>query len=362
MEDEELEKKLEELKEEYSNTKYNKATDKHLGLLRAKIAKINRALKSRKRKHGVGFSVKKSGDATVALVGFPNSGKSSLLKALTGVDSKIANYAFTTVNLIPGMLEYKGAKIQIFDIPGLIEGAHEGKGEGSKVASAIRVADLLLIILDATDYAKLDTLIKELYLLGIRIGSPKLKIEEEASGGIMIVSNGHAVPDEKEIKEVLEGFGIYNANIVFLENSTLGDIIEAASGSIYIDAIIVLNKVDLLSDYNSIARIIEEKNKIKVVPISALNEFNLEKLKEEIFLSLKLIRVYLKPKSSEDKGELMILKEGSTVLDAARKIHSEVANTMKFAYITGPSAKFRNQRVGKGHILKDGDFITIVEK
>jgi ribosome-interacting GTPase 1 len=358
MEEEELQRRLQELKEEYSKTKYNKATDKHLGILRAKIAKISKALKSKKKKHGIGFNVKKSGDGTVALVGFPNSGKSSIIKILTGVDSKVANYSFTTVDLIPGMLEYKGAKIQIFDIPGLIEGAHEGKGEGYKIASAIRVADLLLIVIDSTNYSQIYTLLNELNLLGIKIGSPKLKIEELPKGGITIVTNGYNVPDEKEIKEILSGFGIYNANIVFYSNSTAGDIIDAASGNIYIEAIIALNKVDLVKDFNQITKELSERTGIKVIPISALEGYNIEALKEAIFSGLRLMRIYLKPKLKGDKLELIIARKGSKVEDIARKIHSEFAESIKGAYITGPSAKFKNQMVGKEHVLMDGDVVT----
>jgi len=359
MENSELERKLQELKEEYANTKYNKATDKHLGILRAKIAKISKALRSKKKKHGVGFSVKKSGDATVALVGFPNSGKSSLLKVLTGVDSKIAGYAFTTTDLIPGMLEYKGAKIQIFDIPGLIEGAHEGKGEGYKIASAIRVADLLLIVVDASDYRQVYSLLEELAKLSIRIGEQKLRLEEEERGGITIVSNGHNVPGEREVKEVLNGFGIYNATVVFYADSSIGELIDAASGGIYINAIIALNKVDLVSDYNAILKELEENTKLKVVPTSALNHYNIEELEETLFSALKLIRVYLKPKLNAEKSELTIMRSGATVGDVAMRIHSGLAKEMKYAYITGPSAKFKNQKVGKEHILMDGDIVTL---
>ncbi|MGB9732579.1 MAG: GTPase [Candidatus Micrarchaeales archaeon] len=358
MEKEELQRRLEELKEEYSKTKYNKATDKHLGILRAKIAKINRALKSKGKRHGKGFNIKKSGDATVALVGFPNSGKSSLLKALTGVDSKVANYSFTTVDLIPGMLEYKGAKIQIFDIPGLIEGAHEGKGGGYKVASAIKVADLLLIVVDATDYKQVYSLLNELSMLGIKIGEPKVKIEELPKGGISIASEGHNAPEEKEVKEILEGFGIYNANVIFYANSSASDVVDAAAGGAYMHALIALNKIDIAEDYSQIAEEIEEKTGIKVIPVSALNIYNIEELKEGIFSSLRLMRIYLKPKLSSEKSEPMIVKEGSKVGDVAKKIHFEFAEKARYAYITGPSAKFKNQIVGKEHVLMDGDTIT----
>ena len=122
-------KKIEELQEQYSKTKYNKATNKYLGILRAKIGDIRKAMASQSRRVGTGYSVRKSGNATIVLVGFPNAGKSSLLHALTGVQSKVADYEFTTLEVIPGMLEYSGAKLQILDLPGLIQGAHIGREE-----------------------------------------------------------------------------------------------------------------------------------------------------------------------------------------------------------------------------------------
>ena len=115
-----LQKELEELQKEYAKTKDNKATNKYVGLLRAKMARVRRALAERKSKKGTGFGVKKSGDATVVLVGFPNAGKSSLINRITDANSKVAGYAFTTLGTIPGMLEYNGASIQVLDVPGLI--------------------------------------------------------------------------------------------------------------------------------------------------------------------------------------------------------------------------------------------------
>lgn len=81
----------------------------------------------------------KSGDARVALVGFPSVGKSTFLSKITKTKSEAAAYSFTTLTAIPGVLEYGGAEIQILDLPGIIEGASEGKGRGRQVISAAKV-------------------------------------------------------------------------------------------------------------------------------------------------------------------------------------------------------------------------------
>jgi ribosome-interacting GTPase 1 len=91
---------------------------------------------------GTGFDVSKSGDARVALVGFPSVGKSTFLSKITKTRSEAAAYSFTTLTAIPGVLEYGGAEIQILDLPGIIEGAAEGKGRGRQVISAAKVRPL----------------------------------------------------------------------------------------------------------------------------------------------------------------------------------------------------------------------------
>src|SRR5512136_3466312 len=159
------------IEEEISSTPYNKATSKHIGRLKAKLAKVKdeavqRALKA--GGGGEGYSVKKSGDATVVLVGFPSTGKSTLLNTLTGTKSEVAAYAFTTVTVVPGAMEYKGAKIQILDIPGLIAGAAMGKGRGKEVIGVVRSADMIVILVDVFNSSHVDVLMRELYDAGIR--------------------------------------------------------------------------------------------------------------------------------------------------------------------------------------------------
>lgn len=83
----------------------------------------------------------------MALVGFPSVGKSTFLSKITKTKSETASYAFTTLTAIPGVLEYGGAEIQILDLPGIIEGAAEGKGRGRQVISAAKVGCLSILCL-----------------------------------------------------------------------------------------------------------------------------------------------------------------------------------------------------------------------
>lgn len=129
------------------------ATEYHLGTLKARLAKLRQELvdasSSGKGGAGDGFDVMKSGDARVSLVGFPSVGKSTLLGRVTETASIAAAYEFTTLTCIPGNIEYKGARIQLLDLPGIIEGAAQGKGRGKQVIAVARTSDMILMLLDA---------------------------------------------------------------------------------------------------------------------------------------------------------------------------------------------------------------------
>ncbi len=361
-----LQQKLEELQKDYSKTKYNKATNKYLGALRAKIAKIKKSMAEKKGRGGTGFSVKKTGDATVVLVGFPNAGKSSLLTAITNAESRVAAYAFTTLEAIPGTLIYNGAKIQIVDLPGLVEGAHEGKGGGAKIASVIRTADLLLFIVDINTPDLLHKLVEELNELDIRPNreKPRIRIERRTTGGITIDSNKHNIPEKRNLVEVLNDFSIYNGNIIFYEDADLNDVVDVLSeGVAYIRGVVALNKVDTVEPAYA-TRMSQEIGRItgmKVVNISVLQNIRLDELKETLFRALELNRVYLKPRDGmADRENPMILRSGSTIMDVARHVHSKTARDVRYAYVTGRSAKFAGQKVGTEHVIMDEDEVTLI--
>ena len=160
----EYNEQIKELEDEISNTKYNKATQHHVGMVKAKIAKLREKQEKRasSKTAGSGFAVKKSGDASIVLIGFPSVGKSTLLNALTNANSKTAAYAFTTLTVVPGLMEYNHAKIQILDVPGIVEGAAKGIGRGREVLSMVQNSDLIIIILDQNGKKQLPALLKEL--------------------------------------------------------------------------------------------------------------------------------------------------------------------------------------------------------
>ncbi|MFQ6013684.1 MAG: GTPase, partial [Thermoplasmata archaeon] len=142
------EERIREIEEEIRRTPYNKATQKHLGRLRARLARL-KAATARPRGGGKGAErVRKVGDATVALAGYPSVGKSTLLNVITEATSRVGDYDFTTLRAVPGMLSHRGAGIQVLDLPGLTEGAARGRGRGPEVLSQARIADLLLLMVD----------------------------------------------------------------------------------------------------------------------------------------------------------------------------------------------------------------------
>lgn len=129
-----------------ARTQRNKNTMGHLGILKARLAKLRRELITPKGgggPAGEGFDVAKTGDARIGFVGFPSVGKSTLLSNLAGVYSEVAAYEFTTLTTVPGVIRYKGARIQLLDLPGIIEGAKDGKGRGRQVIAVARTCSLI---------------------------------------------------------------------------------------------------------------------------------------------------------------------------------------------------------------------------
>jgi len=244
---------IKRIEKEIRDTPYHKGTEHHIGRLRAKLAKLKDSLleaSSKKSGGGGGYAVKHQGDATVVLVGPPSVGKSTLLNKLTNAKSKVAPYAFTTVTVIPGMMEYKNAKIQVLDVPGLIKGAEEGKGRGREVLSVVRGCDLLLIMTDFDDLEALERIENTLEKNGVRINKtpPDIRIDKKVKGGLIVHTNIKLDFGKETIKEIAIQFGYRNAEITIKEKVTLDTLIDTFSRSrVYIPALYIVNKLGMSS-------------------------------------------------------------------------------------------------------------------
>jgi len=353
--------KIKELEEQISKTKYNKKTQHAIGLYKAQLAKLKEKQKARSGgKKGEGYAVRKTGDGTVVLLGFPSVGKSTLLNAMTDANSPVGSYAFTTLTVIPGILNYESARIQILDVPGVVYGAAAGTGRGKEVLAVIRNADLVLFLIDVFHPEHYKTLQKEVYDADVRINQipPDVRIVKTPRGGINI---GTTVKlknlDKKTIEDILKEFKINNANIVIRTDINADQLIDAIEGNkVYLPAVVVLNKIDMIGK--------EELEKIKTKPdlyVSAEKNIGIEDLKELIYKKLRIIRIYLKEYNKKaDMEEPLIMWQDSTLKDLCLKLHKDFVDKFKFARIWGSSAKFPGQMIVKlSYELKDKDIVEL---
>jgi len=146
--------------------------------------------------------------ADIGIIGMPNSGKSTLLSSITSAKPKIANYPFTTINPNLGVVTYDNKEVTLADIPGLIEGAHEGIGLGDKFLRHIERCKSLLHLIDITNdnlhenYSKVR---KELF----KYGNKLVKKNE------IIVFNKIDMIDQEEVDKKIESFRKKNNKTIF---------------------------------------------------------------------------------------------------------------------------------------------------
>ncbi len=354
--------RIKELEDELKKTKYNKKTQFHVGLVKAKIAVI----KEKQMRIAAGKSspptVKKTGDATVILIGFPSVGKSTLLNAITKANSKVAAYAFTTLECIPGLMEYKHAKIQILDVPGIVAGASKGTGRGKESLSYAMSADLALIIVDVFYPEHLEVILHEIHDYNLRLNQrkPDVKIERKPYGGIDVGTTVKLTKlDEETIVAILKEFRIMNANVVLREDIDAEQFIDVLEGNKkYIPSVVALNKIDMADEkqIEMIKRILKPD-----VLISAEMKINLDELKEMVFHKLNLMRVFCKEAGKKaDLDVPLIMRTDSTLSDMCEKLHRDFVRKFRYARVWGKSARFQGMPIRKlHHKLMDGDVVEL---
>ena len=242
--------KIKEIEAEIARTQRNKRTEHHIGMLKAHLAKYRAELldgMTKSSAKGDGFEVEKKGDARISMIGFPSVGKSTLLNKITTTASAIGAYEFTTLTCVPGVLEYHGSKIQLLDLPGIIEGASEGKGRGRQVIATARTSDMILMMLDAQNgEVQKRLLTRELENLGIRLNKqrPDIYFKPKTSGGLSFNST---VPltqiDRQTVYEVLHEYKIHDAEVIFRCDASVDEFIDVVDGKrIYLPCLYVNNK------------------------------------------------------------------------------------------------------------------------
>ncbi len=293
------------LEELISTVPKHKGTDKLRADLRRKLAQLREEV-ARRKKSGKGdlYTIEKQGAAQAALAGFANSGKSSILKALTNANPVVADYPVSTVMPLSGMMPFEDIQFQLVDLPPIGNESTDGW-----VSGVLRVADAIILVVDLSEDPdiQLELLLEQLKKW--RIELLKRAVSYEACPSCkpaVIVANKSDFPAAVEGKDKLR--------------------------SMY-------------------------ENVYPIVPVSSVTKEGLEELRRTLFENSMIIRVYSKePGKEPDRATPFVLRAGSTVLDLAEMIHRDFLNNLKYACIWG-SAKFGGQRVQKDYVLHDKDVV-----
>lgn len=361
------------IEEEIAKTQKNKKTEYHIGRLKGQLARLKtemleNAARAAGARGGEGFDVRRSGDVRCALIGFPSVGKSSFLSTVTETKSEAASYEFTTLTCIPGKMMHKGTEIQILDLPGIIEGAAEGKGRGRQVIATARTADLIIIMVDAgRAEAQRGKIEYELESVGIRLNQtfPNVTFKKKLSCSMNAINFTTTVAltkglNESLVKEILKDYKIHNADVVVREDIDVDQFIDVVEGNRrYMPCLYVYNKIDMIP--------MEEVARLAKLPhgvvLSLTWNLNLEEVIDEIWEHLNIIRIYTKKHGSPpDFVKPFVVKRDSTVEHICNRIHKDIASRFKYSLVWGTSAKHQPQRVGISHVLEDEDVLQIMLK
>lgn len=257
---------------------------------------------------------------------------------------------------IPGVLRYKGSKIQVLDLPGIIEGAAHGAGRGKEVIAVARSADAILIVLDAGKEGlnrHREILEKELETVGIRLNQrpPDVTLSKRKTGGgvrfASTVPQTKLGPEpEKVVYQILREYKITSADVLAREEITVDMLVDVISGNReYKPALYFYNKIDTIT--------IEEVDQLARMPhsiVGSVNQrFNIGEpleddfLKQNIWKYLGLTRIYTKRKGT---FRLIVLANGRVGLNYGffSIILQMIANNRIAARLGGASHSVRNSK------------------
>ena len=299
------EEKLAALQEMLAVMPKHKGTDKLQAELRKKISRVKEEKEKTDKKADYNpFKIKKEGAGQIILLGYPNTGKSSLLAELSNAPVEVANYPFTTNKPQAGMIRYEDVQIQVIDTPPLVPEDVPGPMIG-----AIQRAAFPIIMIDAASGKCLDQL----------------------SGTIDFLREKRIVLDE-----VPEGVKAFTPS----------------------ELMIFASKIDIDGAEDNLEVVRELYPDVNIREVSFTENINVDKIPEILFEELGIIRVYSKEPGKKPEPDPFTLAKGSTVLDFARSIHKDLAKNLKKARLWG-SARFPGQPVPRDYVLADEDTVEI---
>ncbi|MFQ6095565.1 MAG: OBG GTPase family GTP-binding protein, partial [Candidatus Bathyarchaeia archaeon] len=364
--------KIEKLREFLSLVPKHKGTEKLRAQVKRRIAVLRREIEEkRRRRAGVGrskFFVEKEGDAQIVILGPTNVGRSSLLSLLTNAKVEISNYPYTTREPTPGMFQYQDLQFQLVETPALMEGSADGGAWGLQTLTAARNADGLMIIVDLSrdPVEQFSLILRELEKARILTRRPRARVQIERKhigAGLKIIVMGSLLDCTLEdVKQLLKSYRIQDATVKIQGEATIDDVEDAIfEGTVYKPAIIIANKADIP---NAAQRIEKLKNflgkEMKILPVSCKARSGLERLGSEILEMLDMIRVYTKEPNERFPSEKpFTIRRGSTILDLARRIHTDFYKQFSYAKVWSKRLRFSPQKVGGAFVLEDGDTVEI---
>ncbi len=364
--------KLRLLEEFLSLVPRHKGTAKLCVQVKKQMANIRKEMEEKKRKkataRGPKVFLEKEGAAQIALVGLTNSGKSSLLSAVTNAKVEVSASPYTTREPVPGILDYQDIQFQIIEAPALMEGSSDGKAWGLQTLGIARNADGIAFLVDLSQnpVKQLSLILQELEKARILVSKPKARIDVERKhmgAGLRIIVTGRLVGCTfKDVEELLRSYRIADAFVKIAGEATLDEVEDAIfESTVYKPAIVVANKIDIEGAEDNL-RLLKAfvGNRLPVVAVSSERSTGLDKLGEGLFRMLNIMRVYTKePNEKERSGKPFILKKESTVYDLAKNIHSDFREDFNFAKVWSDRLVFSPQKVGATFLLHDGDIVEI---
>lgn len=318
--------RLELLREMLRVIPKHKGTDHLQGDLKRRIRELDLELAGPKKggaRSGPALVVRPEGAAQLALVGPPNSGKSSLHARLTGSSARVADYPFTTQYPEPGMLPFEDVQFQLIDLPPL-----SPQHPVSWIGSTLQSADGCLFVVDIAD----PDVVQQIEGVRAVLAERRVTLTSDWPGTtpLAVASAGEAADADDPFR-------------------------------LHLPALLIANKADLDPDVADDVAALEELLGVDypAIAVSTRSGGGLAALPGWLYRALGILRVYTKaPGKPADHSRPFTLRSGQTVADVARLVHRELAETIRYARVWGHSG-FDGQQVGREHVLGDGDVVEL---